>query len=68
MPHQGLSLGTATFPLLLGTEEIIKFAKGGDLIILGHNDRSSGINKVLDKSVVKEVVKNAPCSVLVVKT
>lgn len=50
------------------SEEIIKFAKGGDLIILGHNDRSSGINKVLDKSVVKEVVKNAPCSVLVVKT
>jgi nucleotide-binding universal stress UspA family protein len=50
------------------SEEIVKFAKKDDLIILGDADRSGGINKVLDTSVLKEVVKNAPCSVLVVKT
>ncbi len=48
-------------------EEIVKFAKEGDLIIMGNQDRSRGINKVLNTSVLKEVVKNAPCSVLVVK-
>ena len=48
-------------------EEIVKFAKKDDLIILGNSDESKGINRVLDTSVLKEVVRNAPCSVLVVK-
>lgn len=49
------------------SEEIVKFAREDDLIILGNSNKSKGIDKVLDISVVKEVVKNAPCSVYVVK-
>ena len=48
-------------------EEIIKFAKDGDLIIIAHHDRTKGFDKVIEKSVSKEVVQRAPCSVLVVK-
>ncbi len=48
-------------------EEIVKFAKDDDLIIIAHHDRSRGFDKVMEKSVSKEVVNNAPCSVLVVK-
>ena len=49
-------------------EEIVKFAREDDLIILGNSNKSKGIDKVLDASVLKEVVKNAPCSIYVVKT
>lgn len=48
-------------------DEIVKFAKQGDLIIMAHHDRTKGIDKVMEKSVSKQVVQNAPCSVLVVK-
>jgi len=48
-------------------EEIVKFARQDDLIIMAHHDRTKGIDKVMEKSVSKEVVQNAPCSVLVVK-
>jgi len=48
-------------------DEIVKFAKQGDLIIMAHHDRTKGFDKVMEKSVSKEVVQNAPCSVLVVK-
>ena len=48
-------------------EEIIKIAKEGDLIIMAHHDRSKGFDKALEKSVSREVVQNAPCSVLVIK-
>ncbi len=48
-------------------EEIVNFAKEGDLIIMAHHDRSKGIDKVMEKSVSKKVVENAPCSVFVVK-
>jgi nucleotide-binding universal stress UspA family protein len=48
-------------------EEIIKVAQEGDLIIMAHHDRSKGFDKALEKSVSREVVQNAPCSVLVIK-
>ena len=48
-------------------EEIVKFAKENDLIILGHHDKTKGLNKVMESSVSKDVVSNAPCSVLLVK-
>ena len=56
--------------LIIGkpAEEIIKFVKEDDLIIMAHNDRSVGINKVMDKSLSREIVQNAPCSVLVIKS
>ena len=56
--------------LIIGkpAEEIIKFAKEGDLIIMAHHDRTHGLDKVMESSVSKDVVNNAPCSVLVVKS
>lgn len=48
-------------------EEIVKFAQNDDLIIIAHHDRSKGFDKVMEKSVSRDVVNNAPCSVLVVK-
>jgi nucleotide-binding universal stress UspA family protein len=48
-------------------EEIVKFVKKDDLIIIAHHDKTKGIDKVIEKSVSKDVVRNAPCSVLVVK-
>ena len=48
-------------------EEIIRFAKQGDLIIMAHHDHTKGIDKVIEKSVSQEVVQKAPCSVLIVK-
>ncbi len=55
--------------LIIGkpAEEIVKFVKHDDLIIMAHHDKSIGINKAIDKSVSRDVVKNAPCSVLVIK-
>lgn len=50
------------------SEEIIKFAKEGDLIIMAHHDRTKGLDKVIEKSVSKEVVEKSPCSVFVVKS
>ena len=48
-------------------EEIVKYAKEDDLIIMAHHDKKRGFDKVMEKSVSKEVVTNAPCSVLVIK-
>jgi nucleotide-binding universal stress UspA family protein len=48
-------------------EEIIKFARDDDLIIIAHHDRTKGFDKVIEKSVSKEVVQRAPCSVFVIK-
>lgn len=48
-------------------EEIVKYAKDDDLIIIAHHDKSRGFDKVMEKSVSRDVVNNAPCSVLVVK-
>jgi len=49
-------------------EEIVKFANKDDLIIMAHHDRTKGIDKAMEKSVSREVVQRAPCSVLVVKS
>jgi len=49
-------------------EEIVKFAKEDDLIIMAHHDKTKGIDKIMEKSVAKEVLKNAPCSVFIVKS
>ncbi len=48
-------------------EEIVKFAKEDDLIIMP-NIIKKGIDRILSGSVSEEVVRNAPCSVLVVKS
>ena len=56
--------------LLVGkpAEEIVKFAKEDDLIIMAHHDRTKGINKFMESSVSRDVVRDANCSVLVVKS
>jgi nucleotide-binding universal stress UspA family protein len=56
--------------LIIGkpAEEIVKFAKENDLIIMAHHDKKPGIDKFMISSVSREVVRNAPCSVLIVKS
>lgn len=49
-------------------EEIVKCAKEDDLIVMAHHDKTKGIDKVMEKSVSKDVVQNAPCSVFVIKS
>ena len=49
-------------------EEIVRFVKNDDLIIMAHHDRTKGFDKVIEKSVSRDVVQNAPCSVLIVKS
>jgi nucleotide-binding universal stress UspA family protein len=48
-------------------DEIIRFVKEGDLIIMAHHDHTKGFDKVIEKSVSREVVQRAPCSVFIVK-
>lgn len=48
-------------------EEIVKYAKNDDLIIMAHHDRTKGIDRFMEESVSRDVVRYAPCSVLVVK-
>ena len=47
-------------------EEIVKYAQQDDLIIMAIHGRK-GIDRFMLGSVSEEVVRNAPCSVLVVK-
>jgi nucleotide-binding universal stress UspA family protein len=47
-------------------EEIVKYAKEDDLIIMANHGRK-GIDRFMLGSVSEEVVRNAPCSVLIVK-
>jgi nucleotide-binding universal stress UspA family protein len=49
-------------------EEIVKFAKKNDLIIMGYHDKTRGLNNVIVSSVSRDVVVNAPCSVLLLKS
>jgi len=49
-------------------EEIVKIAKEDDLIIMAYHDKTKGVDRILDKSVSKDVIRNAPCSVLIVKS
>ncbi len=48
-------------------EEIIRYAKEGDLIIMAYHNQIKGIDKVIEKSVSHEVIQRAPCSVFIVK-
>ena len=56
--------------LIIGkpAEEIVKFAKENDLIIMAHHDKVKGLDKFMINSVSRDVVQNAPCSVLIVKS
>lgn len=49
-------------------EEIVKTAKEDDLIIMAYHDKTKGVDRVFNKSVSTDVIRNAPCSVLVVKS
>jgi len=49
-------------------EEIVKIAKEDDLIIMAYHDKTKGVDRVFDKSISTDVIRNAPCSVLVVKS
>ena len=48
-------------------EEIVKFAKENDLIIIPHHQEKKGLDKYIESNVSRDVVRNAPCSVLVIK-
>ena len=48
------------------SEEIIKFANEDDLLIIANHGKK-GIDRFILGSVSEEVIRNAPCSVLVVK-
>jgi nucleotide-binding universal stress UspA family protein len=48
-------------------EEIVKYTNENDLIIMANHGKK-GIDRFMLGSVSEEVVRNAPCSVLVVKT
>ena len=49
-------------------EEIVKIAREDDLIIMAYHDKTKGVDRILEKSVSKDVIRNASCSVLVVKS
>jgi nucleotide-binding universal stress UspA family protein len=49
-------------------DEIINFVRDDDLIIMAHHDKTKGFDKAIEKSVSKEVVQRAPCSVFIIKT
>ena len=49
------------------SEEIVKYAQDDDLIIIAHHDKTKGFDKAMDKSISRDVINNAPCSVLIVK-
>jgi nucleotide-binding universal stress UspA family protein len=55
--------------LIIGkpAEEIVKYAKEDDLIIIAQHDKTRGIDKFMEENVSRDVVRNAPCSVLVIK-
>ena len=48
-------------------EEIIKFSKKNDLIVMG-NKGKTGLEKILIGGVAEKVIRHAPCDVLIVKT
>lgn len=48
------------------SEEIVKFANEDDLLIIANHGKK-GIDRFILGSVSEEVIRNAPCSVLVVK-
>jgi len=55
--------------LMIGkpSEEIIRHAKKDDLIVIAPHDKSKGIDRYMEKNICDNLVKKAPCSVLVLK-
>ena len=49
-------------------DEIVKFAHEDDLIVMAHHDKTKGIDRFIEQNVSRDVVRNAPCSVLVIKS
>ncbi|MDH7507008.1 MAG: universal stress protein [Candidatus Thermoplasmatota archaeon] len=49
-------------------EEIIKNVKEDDLLIMAYHEKTKGINSIFDRSVSIDVIRNAPCSVLIIKS
>ena len=56
--------------LIIGNpaEEIVKYVNENDLIIMAYHEKNKGIDKIMEKSVSRDVVSNAPCDVLVIKS
>ncbi len=48
-------------------EEIVRFVNDDDLIIMAHHEKKVGIDQFMVGSVARDVVRKAPCSVLVIK-
>ena len=48
-------------------EEIVKYARDDDLIIIGQHDKTKGIDRFMEENISRDVVKNSNCSVLVIK-
>ena len=48
-------------------EEIVKYAKEDDLLILGDHGKKKGMERFMLGSVSNDIIRNAPCAVLVVK-
>ncbi len=48
-------------------EEIIRYVKKDDLLIIAYQNKSKGIDKVINKNISDEVIQKAPCSVFVIK-
>jgi len=48
-------------------EEIVKYAQKDDLIVIAEHDRTKGIDKYIEENISRDVIRNAPCSVLVLK-
>ena len=48
-------------------EEIVRFVNDDDLIIMAHHEKKVGIDQFMVGSVSRDVVRKAPCSVLVIK-
>jgi len=49
------------------SEEIVKHANKDDLIVIAPHGKTIGIDRYMEKNITDNVVKNAPCSVLVLK-
>jgi len=48
-------------------EEIVKYAQKDDLIVISQHDRTKGIDKYIEENISRDVIRNSPCAVLVLK-
>jgi len=58
-----------SFELISGkaSEEIVRFVNNDDLIVMAHMERKTGLDQFFSEDISRDVVKNAPCSVFVIK-